>query len=419
MDSALSPDIEAYWCYLALFAIALTVAVIRVRRLLQGFANIWATAPAWLLLAAYTAVPIVLFWLLDRADALHDTSIFAAILIAATYQQILTNGSQGIVVPGGFAKAWQPFVTWSDNIAAGISARIARNNRRYDDKVIHHLATDNETFEKVRRMILNRSADPGKIQTAIDAFKSLKPPLDDAGVQERKASYLYYALKALPDVDSDQELRDLGVIGKSEFYLYAREWSSKLIVLGVMAALIVAAGGWWIFGRQTPIRIYEAKYHLWRFGKPNATAIDRFRAERHLRQGLRQGDPEYIQTVRRDLTAQLGFALVPVETAERVLKLLLNQAFASPRGALIGELADALRTDSPDVRSRIQKELLYVGDEDRLTIPAVLRNWNPGKEDAPACLDAVANAWVHIALKGAPAADALSCLTAIPKPAVQ
>ena len=416
MDSALSPDIEAYWCYLVLFAIALAVAGIRVRRLLQGFANIWATAPSWLLLAAYTAVPVVLFWLLDRADALHDTSIFAAILVAVTYQQILTGGSQGMVVPGGFAKAWQPFVTWSDNIAAGISARIARNNRRYDDKVIHHLATDGAIFEKVRRMILNRSADPGKIQTAIDAFNSLRPPLDDAGVQERKANYLYYALKALPDVDSDQELRDLGVISKRAFYLYAREWSSKLIVVGVMTALIVAAGGWWLFGRQTPTRIYEAKYHLWRFGKSNATAIDRFRAEQHLRQGLHLGDPQYVQTVRKDLTARLGFALLPVETAERILKLLLDQAFANPRGALIGELADDLRTDNPDVRSRMQKELLYVGDEDRLTIPAALRNWNPSKEDAPACIDAVANAWVRISAKSAPASDALSCLTATPKP---
>jgi hypothetical protein len=416
MDSALSPDIEAYWCYLALFAIALAVAGIRVRRLLQGFANIWATAPAWLLLAAYTAVPVVLFWLLDRADALHDTSIFAAILIAVTYQQILTGGSQGMVVPGGFAKAWQPFVTWSDNIAAGISARIARNNRRYDDKVIHHLATDGAIFEKVRRMILNRSADPGKVQTAIEAFSSLKPPLDDAGVQERKASYLYYALKALPDVDSDQELRDLGVISKREFYLYAREWSSKLIVVGVMAALIVAAGGWWWFGRQTPIRIYEAKYHLWRFGKANATAVDRFRAEQYLKQGLREGNADYIQTVRQGLTERLGFQLLPVETADKTLKLLLNQSFANPRGALIGELADDLRTDNPDVRSRTQKELVYLGDEGHLAIPAALRNWNPGKEDAPACIDAVASAWVRTAAKSAPEPDALACLTATPKP---
>src|ERR1019366_8554310 len=93
-----------------------------------------------------------------------------------------------------------------------------------------------------------------------------------------------------------------------------------------------------------------------------------------------------------------------------------DQAFANPRGALIGELADDLRTDNPDVRSRMQKELLYVGDEDRLTIPAALRNWNPSKEDAPACIDAVANAWVRISAKSAPAPDALSCLTATPKP---
>ena len=212
MDLALSPDFEAYWCYLILFSLALTVAVIQVRQLLKGLPNIWATARAWLLLAAYTAVPIALFWLLDRADAIHDTSLFAAILVGLTYRQILTGGTQGITVPGGFAKAWQPFVTWSDNIAAGISARIARNRSRYDQDVIQQLATHDDIFDNVRKTILNRSADPSKVQAALDDFNKLKPPLDDAGVQRRKANDLYYALKALPEVDSDRFLRDNGII---------------------------------------------------------------------------------------------------------------------------------------------------------------------------------------------------------------
>jgi len=188
MDLALSPDIEAYWCYLILSGISAAVAATQVRRLLKGLANIWASAGAWLLFAAYTAVPVGLFWLLDRADALHDTSLFAAILIALTYRQILSGSDQGIVVPGGFAKAWQPFLTWSDNLAAGINSRIARNTSRYDGGVIHQLATNPEVFDIVRKTILNSNstAEPAKFQTALDDFNQLQPPLDDADVQERK-----------------------------------------------------------------------------------------------------------------------------------------------------------------------------------------------------------------------------------------
>ena len=39
MDLSLSPDLEAYWCYLILFTIGLIVAAIQVRELLKGFTN--------------------------------------------------------------------------------------------------------------------------------------------------------------------------------------------------------------------------------------------------------------------------------------------------------------------------------------------------------------------------------------------
>jgi len=125
MDLSLSPDLEAYWCYLILFGLAFLVALVQVRLLLKGYTNIWATARSWLLLCAYTLVPIILFWVLDRADALHDTSLFAAVLVAVTYRQILSGGNQSMTIPSGLATAWQPFVAWSDNIAAGIRDRMA------------------------------------------------------------------------------------------------------------------------------------------------------------------------------------------------------------------------------------------------------------------------------------------------------
>lgn len=412
MDLSISPDIEAFWCYLVLFILALTIAGVQVRGLLKGYENVWASAGAWLLLASYTAIPVALFWFLDRADALHDTSLFAAILVALTYRQIISGGADGFTLPAGFAKAWQPLVTWSDKIAAGISARIARNGSRYDGTVIHRIANDPKVFEAVRRLALNRAADPAKLQKAIDDFDKLKPPLDDSGVQERKANYLYYSVKALPDVDSERFFLELGLIGKQHYYLYAREWSSKLLVIGGLAIVAACVAGYW---SRIPVPIFEARYYLWRFEKPNATDIDRFRASQHLEQGLRDGNPQYVDTVRRELTRRLAFDDLPVETADRILKILLNRALISNSQELIDELADALRTDNPDLRARTQKELLYIGDERRLPIPAGLRNWKPGKEDASTCVDAVANEWARLGnSKHTPDSGALLCLTRNP-----
>jgi len=408
MDLALSPDIEAYWCYLILFCLALIVAVIQVRLLLKTLPNIWASAGAWLLLAAYTVVPIALFWLLDRADALHDTSVFAAILIALTYRQILSGGTQGMPVPGGFAQAWQPFVTWSNKVAAGISARIARNNSRYDGTLIEKLAANPEVYDYVRKTVLNRTSDPAKVQAALADLDKLKSTLDDAGVLEKKANYLYYALKDVPDVDSDRLLLNMGLTSKRHYYLYAREWRSKLFVISVIIAAALGIFGWISFS-DFP---FGAHYHLWRFQKINATSADRFRALQHLEEGLRGADPKYGELVRQQLTHQLRFEMLPLETADRILRLLLNKSLAMS-DALTVELADSLRNENSDLRARTQKELVYIADARDLQIPSELRSWKPGKEDAPTCIDAVSNTWAKLAkTRKAPEPRELACLAA-------
>jgi len=49
---------------------------------------------------AYTLIPLALFWLLDRTNAIHDTSLFAAILIGVGYQQILSGSFATLKAPG-------------------------------------------------------------------------------------------------------------------------------------------------------------------------------------------------------------------------------------------------------------------------------------------------------------------------------
>jgi hypothetical protein len=392
LDLSLSPDLEAYWCYLLLFCLSFIVALVQVRTLLKGYRNVWATTQSWLLLSAYTSVPLLLFWVLDRADALHDTSLFATILIALTYRQILAGGNQSITIPSGLASAWQPFVAWSDKIAAGIRDRIARNSSRYDREVIQSLATRNEVYEKLRRLVLNRAPNPADLQKQLDSFNALSPPLDQEGVLERKATYLYFSLRALPDVDAERVFRDEGIISQTKYYLYAQEWGSRLLVFGVVLLLVI--GGFNIASRlRTPAD--EARYYLWRFEKPNVTSADRARAAEHLEQGIHSGDKTYINMVRQEFIKKMRFEVVPMETAERMLKLFYQKSDAGAEG-LIEALADALRTEDPDLRGRIEKTLVYLADERGLTVPSELRAWQPSKEDALTCIDKAANMWAQV-----------------------
>jgi hypothetical protein len=411
LDLSLSPDLEAYWCYLILFTIALIVASIQVRDLLKDFTNGWATARAWILLAAYTAVPIALFWLLDRSDAIHDTSPFAAILVAGAYRQILSGGSEGINVPGGFAKAWQPFVTWSDSVASGIRDRIARNTKQYDSRVMQRIATRPEVQDQIRRLLLNASANPAEFQSRLDEIEKLKPPLDDAGVTARKVALLYFSLKSTPDMDADLLLREEGVISQADYYLYALEWKSKLFLIAIAVGVVWGLAAWY---RSDKLLSPEnrARYDIWRFQKANATAQDRFRARERLVAGLHSTDRRYAQAVNAGMTRLLRFEALPLDTADRMLKLLFeNPGSGSESKSLIGLLAGSLRTENPDLRARTQRALLYLSAQRRLPVPTELRDWTPNKEDAPTCVDAVAITWARLAEKGTVSDPAsLACL---------
>jgi len=412
MDQALAPDLEAYWCYALVLFLAVIVAAVQARQLVKGLANAWATVRAWLLLGAYTCVPIVLFWALDRADALHDTSLFAAILVALTYRQILAGSGQGVTVPSGLATAWQPFVTWSTSVAAGISARIARNNSRFDQAVVAKLLSDPKAYEDVRKTVLNHTPDPAKTQADLDSRDKLKPPLDDAGVLERKATYLYLTMKGLPDIDSDIFFLQKGLISRQDYFLYAKEWKSKLVVIAMMLATLATILALALSDRQF-LSAYQVHYHLWRFEKVNATPADRFRATQFLESGLQRGDAVFLDLVPRELTARLRFDGLPVEDADRFLALLRTQSLADSTALLPG-LADALRTTNAELRADTEKTLVYWAAEHGLTVPPELRAWSPAKQDADTCVDAASNAWKAIADRQPP--GALTCLNNPPVP---
>src|SRR5688572_28177301 len=123
MDPLISPDMPSLWCYLIVLTVGMIVAASSINELLKDITERWGFLETWLLFAANTAVPVLLFWFLDYTNALRDTSLFAALVVAFGYQQIFKGGVQGILTPGQSSRVWQPFEAWVNKTSARIASR--------------------------------------------------------------------------------------------------------------------------------------------------------------------------------------------------------------------------------------------------------------------------------------------------------
>src|SRR5216684_8148471 len=146
MDMNVSPDLEAFCCYGLVLLLGLAVAWSQVSRRLGKLPGQWIMVNTWLLFFAYTFVPVLLFWALDRTNAVHDTSLFAAILVGFGYQQILSGSIASIQPAGDISKIWQPFAVWADSIANRIGNRIIVNDTRFDEKLLQTVRQDPAKF---------------------------------------------------------------------------------------------------------------------------------------------------------------------------------------------------------------------------------------------------------------------------------
>ncbi len=90
MDLAISPDLSALCCYTIVAIVGAWVAGRQIAGRLSGIPGLWLEWRTYLLFMLYTAVPLAMFWLLDRGGAIADTSVFAAVLVGLGYQQIIS-----------------------------------------------------------------------------------------------------------------------------------------------------------------------------------------------------------------------------------------------------------------------------------------------------------------------------------------
>ncbi len=188
MDLSISPDVEAYYCYLIVLLIGAWVARKRVSELLEGFRGAWVRADIWMLLGVYMLLPVALFWLLDRTGALHDTSLLGAVLVAIGYRQIIVGGVQGLAAPSQLTGAWQPLVDWTDKVAARIRDRIQRFNARYEERLLTSIVGDQAKMDNLVQLAQGHAPNPADVDTQLKTLASAFAALGPAGVARKQAA---------------------------------------------------------------------------------------------------------------------------------------------------------------------------------------------------------------------------------------
>lgn len=241
MGLDVSPDLSALACYLVVLAAGALASLFQLYDKLGTFRGAWVMAETWALYAVYTLFPVALFWLLDRTNAIHDTSLFAALIIGVGYQQILSGQLSSIKAPSEAAGFWQFFSTWADLMSARIRTRIQSADRWFKEATVNSVLGSQQRFDALRQLAMVVPADPAQLTATLAAIQALQGQIGDRGVLERQTRVL---CETVWDVDAyARRLKDRGIISRLTYYWYAQEWRSKTAAIAIAAAL--AGPRWW------------------------------------------------------------------------------------------------------------------------------------------------------------------------------
>jgi hypothetical protein len=386
LDLTVSPDLDAYWCYAVVFVLGLITALGQMSKRLAKLPSKWIMVNTWLLFFAYTFTPVVLFWLLDRSNAIHDTSLFAAILVGVGYQQVLSGELASIRAPGDFSKLWQPFAAWADLVADRIRNRVLRNESLFDERLLAAVRQDSTKFEKLKELALTHTKDVTVLDAELKKVTDQKDMLGDAGVLTKTAEILYDDLKLSEYETWPFLLYQQGITTRLNYYWHGKEGRSKAAA-AIVALLLAGVATVALLKIWTPEN--RGHYYVWRLEKSNNTEQDRFRAGRQLMSCLSETRNPY-----PDLALLLRDDGIPIRTAENVLGLLMEsrEIASNHQVELPLLLVDSLRTANPDIRARVQAVLLYLADEKKADV-GLLKDWKPSAKDSATDVESAIKNW--------------------------
>lgn len=394
VDFGISPDIEAYWCYLLVALVGATTAL-RQMQPLRKFPGVWLVWHSWLLLSAYLLIPLLLFWFLDRSGAINDTSLFAAVIVGVGYDRILA-GSSPLKAGETISWLWSPFLAYAERVPLIIGDQDRKRSKRFANKIVSDISASPERVEALDKAVRSNTADLDYLEETLAELEKNKSRYGLEWFQEQKVRALYEDIQE--DDEIDYILVSKGIVGR--WFLFVRSPRSRSRILAVFIALLmfaaVGSGVRYIFDPK-----FEQAYYLWRIQKTGATVDDKDRTRERLPaliiSGLESKDHADTQ-VAEGLSSLLRGSATSARRADEILQLFLiaagNQVVENSTMAQL--LLPSLRTPNIDVRSRVHDTLVFLAESDKRDLPAQLQSWQPAKGDSLTQVERYIRAWMFV-----------------------
>ena len=387
MDLAISPDLSALCCYTIVAIVGAWVAGRQIAGRLSGIPGLWLEWRTYLLFMLYTAVPLAMFWLLDRGGAIADTSVFAAVLVGLGYQQIIAGKNETIRTPGDLSQFWTPFVSYADSVEEAVRRGRDAKQRRTEDAIIVSIAADDAKLNKFVELARGRLPDAASVDDQLREIEATSQRHGARFAAERKVRLLFGLMLSVPD-RYRLMLRE-GIIGwwQFSFRLFGDAGSSMAWLAAFVPVVAVAA----LLGWGGPFaRSLEPSYYVWRIGKANATSADQYRSRRHL--AALVADPRRGTETLSALGVVLRHPTLPMDRVDLILQTLL-EAYSTGVGTTVGTMVDALHAGNVDTRRRVHDALLPLAQSCKTAVPAELVAWKPAGGDTPSVLEGHIARW--------------------------
>ena len=390
MDLSVSPDLDARWCYLVVLLCGLISARSQLYKRFVDFkvSGAWLVPSTWLIFGIYLAIPIALFWLMDRMNALNDTSLFAALLVGLAYPAILAGGFGGLKASAGIQDVFKPIEAFTDSVIKSVTKSAARNDKRFEDFVVAQMRSDKAVFDEVLGLAKGAVVDVAALEKQLNDLDSAGNT-DSSLRLQKKAQLIYLYLSGTPDF--------VRLLTKNKKVMKGRFWKSPIFQTRIVVGLMV-----FVFGAGLLAAVYfttrpsfSVGYYGWRLTKQNSSQSDRSRARENLRRSV--VDSDLGKKTYQQITRILRSPGLPVERVDMLLQVLLQARGQRYHDAMLcGELIDDLRVDSVDARSRVHQTLEFLAlkiDPHFKDNQKELDGWNPSKGDSIVSLEDWIDRW--------------------------
>lgn len=389
MEQIASPDRPAYVCYAIVILVGLWVAHAKVNKLMASSKERWGFLETWLVFGAYAIVPVLLFWLLDFTNALHDTSLFAALLVALGYRQILAGETKGLSVPGQFSSLWSPFESWANAVRDRIGTKSKIRNDRLYDTLQDILAKDPAREANLRALAYSLAEDGPQLTQDLAALSAQPKPPDvpqeafDRLQTRRAVGRCLQSIRRVKPEDYGYVLYREKLIDYFQHRVFLGNFMSHFWQVYGLVVILILLALWTVVFLQ-PLSLQE--YNLWRFQKANVTERDRFRTHEYLAARIKEMASEKREPIEiiEPLIRLLRFRDIDRKVAENIISLVLEFRQPGLTEQAVPMLIEALRTENPDVRLRVHQALKDVRslNYESSTQDKELEAWVPSKNES-------------------------------------